>query len=133
MLITYMTVSDDAIINDAQSPSKESAPNLFNIPSKVARDAPPDNGLITIRGKIPEGIFKNSNIGERSLDMKSLAPDESKMLTPTTNAQSVGRSLQALEIPSFAPVKNEEKYSFFPNKIITENTKIIIGMKEEEI
>ena len=90
-----MTVSDDAIINDAQSPSKESAPNLFNIPSKVARDAPPDNGLITIRGKIPEGIFKNSNMGERSLDMKSLAPDESKMLTPTTNAQSVGRSLQS--------------------------------------
>ncbi len=132
-LITYRTVSEDAIINDAQSPSSESAPNLFNIPSKIAREAPPDKGLTIISGKIPEGIFKNSKTGESSLDIKSLAPDASKIDTPTTKAQSVGSSLQALEIPSLAPSKKEEKYSFLPSKIISEKTKIIMGIKEEEM
>lgn len=75
----------------------------------MARDAPPDKGLVIINGRRGVGICKKSKIGEHILDRKSLAPDAEKMLTLTIKAQSVGKSLQALIIPSFAPKIKDEK------------------------
>ena len=109
MLITYKTVSEEDIINELQIPSKESTPYFVNIPSKVAREALPDNGRVIMSGSIPDGTLKKVKTGETKLLIKSLAPDLSKIVIPTTNAQMVGSNLHALKMPSFAPNKKEEK------------------------
>lgn len=102
-------MSDEAIIKELHSASYESTPYLDNMSSNVAREAPPDKGRVMISGSIPEGICKKSQAPDKSPVKKSLAPEAVNILTPTTNAHKVGRSLQALIAPDFAPSKNEEK------------------------
>ena len=63
----YITVSDDAIIIEAQIPPSESGPYFSKIPSNVAREALPENGLNKIKGKSSKGIFKNRSINEKYL------------------------------------------------------------------
>ena len=84
------------------------------------------------KGRMSEGICKKLQIGESALAKKSVAPDADSMLTPTIRAQRVGSSFIALIAPSFAPLKNDEKKSRFPNSIISATTSNTQGIMKAD-
>ena len=109
MQTTYITVSDDAIIIEAQMPAKLSGPYFSSIPSNVASEALPENGLNKIKGKSSLGSLTNPSKGERAFDIIFSAPELKNIETETIRAHIVGKTAKELFIPFFAPLKKLEK------------------------
>ena len=97
------------MIIDAHRPIKLSAPYVSSNPSYEAIDAPPDNGLVIAKEKISLGIFKKSHTGLSIFTKRSLIPDAEKIEIETERAHIVGKSPQAVFMPSVAPALKDEK------------------------
>jgi hypothetical protein len=102
-------VSDDAIIIEAQMPTNVSGPYFSSIPSNVASEALPENGLSNMSGKSSLGICKKPSNGEKSLDIIGSALDARNIETETISAHIVGKTAKELFIPFFAPLKKLAK------------------------
>ncbi len=102
-------MSVEAIITDAQIPTKESAPHRLSKLSKNASEALPENGLKISKGKISLGIPMRENIGAKSLVITSQMPEPRSILTETISAHIEGRSEKAPFAPFDAPSKKQEK------------------------
>ena len=120
-------MSVDDIIIVAQIAENESTPQLSIIALYDAKEAPKDNGLVTISGKISEGIPRALNKGERNSDNISIAPEAKSILTPTTKRQIDGRSPKTDFKPCVAPFKKWDKISFFEKRKIIDTSKITRG------
>jgi hypothetical protein len=86
-----------------------SVPHLLKRLSKKAREALPENGRKTSRGKISLGIPSLENSGIKSLDIASQRPEPRSILTETISAHIEGRSEKAPLAPLAAPSKKHEK------------------------
>ena len=134
MQITYITVSVDAIITEAQREAKESGPLLERISLYVASDALPEIGRVRIKGKSSFGTPIISKNGASRLVIYSQAPDFVNILTPTISATIVGSKPIAVFAPPSLPLKKLAKKSFFFEKrIIRETSSRIRGKTKYEI
>lgn len=96
-------------MTDAQIPTNESTPYLVMISSNVAREALPEKGRNSIRGKSPEGMPIKSKTGDKIEEIYPSAPDATNIETETISAHIEGRRETAPVTPDFAPLKKLEK------------------------
>ena len=102
-------MSEEAIIIEADSPASESAPYFSRIPSNVANDALPENGRSNISGKISAGMPKNPSTGNSASVITGSTPEDKNIEIETISAHIVGKTLNELVIPFFAPLKKLAK------------------------
>ena len=113
--IVYKVVSVDPIIVEAIKPIFESTPKVVIISVATAIDALPEIGLTNASGIISLGILKKLVIGDINFIIKSKIPELLNAPTATKIPINVGKILNTISIPSFAPSTKVSYTLFFSN------------------
>ena len=121
--MVYKVVSVEPIITEAIKPIFESTPKFFIISVAIAIEPLPDIGLNNASGITSLGNWIIFKTGFKKFTIASIIPELLSAPIATNNPISVGKILNTISRPSFAPSKKVSNTLFLS---IKPNTTIVI-------